>query len=187
MTMTRVFLLLVLGAVGLTLTAPVAAQELPVNETATPEPENTKVIEVDGTTTVTGYRIVNGSTMVLEIDAQVPRPVTVTDSGTIAKAMIEGGDRAAVKVPRRSLTLDKGSNVVRMDVTKVEGMAAVTVSTSEGMVFLRVGKLDGFEPPVEWSTVQFLLVGVGVGSVSSTYWFVKRKRDREEKGVERTL
>ena len=185
--MTRFSFLLVLLAVGLTLTPPVGAQELPTNETETPEPTETKTIEIDATTSVKDFRMANGSTMILSLESDVPTRITVTDSGAIAQAMIEGGDRAAISVPRRSMNLDRGETTVRMDVTRVDGMAAVTVSTNDGMVFLRIGKLQGFNPPVEWSTVQFLLVGVGIGSVSSTYWLVKRKREKEEKGVERTL
>lgn len=148
------------------------------------EPE-TYVQEVDSETRIVEWSYVedrDGFEIVFEANSS--KRITITEavqfsegsgSGRIYQERIpEGQTRIFVSVPRRA------------------GQAAVTMTTPRSIAenrytFISTGQADPNRPPITFQRAQLLVILAGFGGVGLTYGMIKKRREDEEKAIEKIL
>lgn len=149
----------------------VAQEHAEGNETGTYE------IAIDDQTRVVSSSWDDGIvTMVVEAD--VPRRVTVTD----ASQEISG----AIDIRRTRTTVPGGQRAeISFEVENADN-AAVTVQAGEGIVGLGKQSNAGYDPgPVPFSAAVIGVALASVGTGGATFVLVRRRRETDEKTVER--
>jgi len=174
-----VVLTLTLGATGT-----VAAQE------TTPEPENVSVdVSVGGsgveecTERITARLSICSATFedgtaTLVFDSVGVQRLTLTDAG----AFVEGG-----QVNRQYISVYDGRNTVEFSATKVSGFAGVAIDTGGILYAKKITDIQTTGPAISYQNVQGLVALTALSAAAFTFRTVKRRREAENKEVERIL
>lgn len=173
-------LALLAGAVG-----PVAAQAAPNNTTdqATDQAAdrvNSTGVRIDENTVIL-KRSYNEDTgrATLKIRSETLQEIVLTDSG----AFVEGGE-----VAQNSQLLKPGETAkISVSVTKTHGLVGVGVNTKTTLYAVVIEDIETDRQPVDYGTVQMLLLMAATGGAGMTYRVVKKRREDEDKGAERVL
>jgi len=176
-----IFCVLTVVAAGIVSAPAVAAQEgtptttatgtVSANATATPVGEDV-TISISPTTRITEWRY-EGGTWVVDLESDVPTRVTLTDAAAVGRILSEGSGPASGTARYETRNLGTGTTTVRFTGEQYEGMAAVTISSTNGnqMAVLRTDSLDGGSSYIRQSSAG-LLVGI---AVIGTGWFTWRR------------
>jgi len=155
------------------------------NESGEIAAESNVLEDVDGNVELVGWQYEAHGEFVLEFRAERHATVTVaeavqfsegTGQGSLVQQRLMGGETTTVVVP----------------VDPPGEHAAVTITTDrsikqERFTYVSTGQAETTNPPVEWGTVQLLLLAVGVGTSYVTHRTTRRKMDDETEEVERIL
>lgn len=190
---TLIFCALVLLAAGLA-PAGVAAQDNTTvtrtassTDTVTPTEEN-EPISISPTTEVTDWKY-RGGTWVVEVESDVPTRVTLTDAAAVGRVLSEGSGPASGTARYETRNLGTGTKTIRFTAEEYEGMAAVTISATNGnqMAVIRTDSLGGGSSYVKQSTAGLLVGGAVIGTGWLTLRRLKKRLEDESKEVERHL
>ena len=164
-------------ATALTLTGAASAQsaEVSANE-STPEAVEGSV----GPITIVDYELRDG-TMRLTLDVDEPTPYALSDA--LAGTQSSG----VTQIPVKQGAISAGRQTLRLDVTVLQGAGAVTLSTPNGAVRIQSGDVGLGDALIPASTVRVLLLGTAVGVGGFIFRTVRKKREDEDKEVERVL
>lgn len=152
---------------------PAAAQS---NHTATPEPAAGSV----GPITILDYGL-EEETMTLTLN--VERPTAYALSDALAGLRQEG----VSEVPVKQGTLSEGRQTLSLAVTVVDDAGAVTLSTPAQAVRIQTAPVGTGRSDVDYETAQAIVGGSALFGATGVFYWVKRKRDEEQKDAERIL
>lgn len=151
---------------GVTTVAGQSADDLPGNETNTPEPVEGTVGPID----ILDYQLQDG-TMTIVVEARQPTAVAISDA---LAGLREGG---VTSVPMKQETLRSGRQELTLAVSVVDGAGAVTISTPGDAVRIQTDAVGAGRPPVAF---QQALLAVLVSGVGAGYYSYRRTRDEFE-------
>lgn len=173
----RTVLTAIAGAAATGAAGTASAQEATETETTSPTPEGEIVsVELGPVVTIRTWDYRDGR-FVLELAADYPTSIKITDTGAIMKAMTEGSGKSSTKIPTRGYSLDSDGTTVRFEPVAFDDAYAITVASSKGAALLRTDSVDAGSPAVEYSTAGALTAGAAIG----TGWFsFKRSREKME-------
>lgn len=175
-----IFCVAVAVAVVTLVVAVPAAATIDDAENATDELEDdpTYLIEIDDDVRVVDADMSDDRTIVVTLEADESRQVAVTD----ASQEIDG----AVDINYQQQSIPEGETEIEMRVAN-PSQPAITIATTESMVGIGDQEFDADRPAVAWQTVQGLLLVTAVAAVGITTRVVAKKREDEQKEVERIL
>jgi hypothetical protein len=126
-----------------------------------------------------GSKYENGAAVV-ELLSDGPDSLTLTD---VAKFM-KGGE-----MNRGTVTIYEGRNTVRFPATRHKGFSGVSIDTGNTLYAVPITQVQNqsSRPAISYGNVQGLLAVTAVGAGAFTFLSVRRKRDDEDKDVERIL
>jgi hypothetical protein len=139
--------------------------------TTTEEPDPIK--GTVGPIEIQDYRVENGQ-MVLEINAERPTPIALSDS----LAGLEGG--GVTQIPLKQQVIPAGEQELRLDVTVRDGTAAVTLSTRTDAARIQTGTITTSRPSVPWGTVTGLIALTFGATAYVTYRGVRKKYEEND-------
>lgn len=167
-------------SLGLTLTGTATAQnggvEVSTNQTDTPDAIEGNVGPIE----IRDYEL-RGTTMVLTVQVNEPTPYALSDA--LAGTQSEG----VTNVPVKQGALDSGRQTLKLDVQTIEEAGAVTLSTPNNAVRIQSGSVGVGTALIPASTVRMLVLGTAIGAAGFTFRTVRKRREDEEKEVERIL
>lgn len=114
---------------------------------------------------------------VLELNADYPTSIKITDTGAVMRAMTEGSGQTATKIPTRGYSLGSDTTTVRFEPVDFNGAYAITVASAKGAALLRTDSVDAGESTVKYSTAGALTASAAVGT---GYLSFKRSREKLE-------
>ncbi|WGI17960.1 hypothetical protein [Methanonatronarchaeum sp. AMET-Sl] len=147
----------------------VSAEELEVSEGS--------VVEVDEVTRVLGYEY-SGGVLFIELESDLSQSVKVVDS------MLGVGGEGVTQVPVQSFLLERGHNVIEVEVVEFRGDFAVSLSTSRALVV--VSGDSGFllfDGDADWSYVQVAGVSGFLSTLVLLGVLAYRKKGEEDEEV----
>ena len=148
------------------------------------EPE-TYAQEIDGDTRLVSWsydREREGFSLLFETDASTR--ITLTEAVQFG----EGSGSGRIYAHR----LPEGQTRVFVSVAPRAGQAALTMTTPGSIeqnrfAYVSTGQTAPDRPPISYERAQILIVFAGFGGAGLTYRVVKKRREDEEKSVERIL
>lgn len=177
----RQYLIVAIFCVAVVAVAAGGAAAVDDPENATDELEEddpTYLIEIDDDVRVVSADMSDDRTIVVTLEADESRQVAITD----ASQEIDG----AVDINYKQQSIPEGETEIEMRVAN-PSQPAITIATTESMVGIGDQEFDADRPAVAWQTVQGLLLVTAVAAVGITTRVVAKKREDEQKEVERIL
>lgn len=123
----------------------------------------------------------DGEKFVLEVEADYPVAIKITDTGAVMRAMTEGSGSTATKIPTRGYSLGSEPTTIRFDSVPFDDAHAITVASSNGAALLRTDAVNAGSPAVEYSTAGALTAGAAVGT---GYYSFKKSREKMDESDE---
>lgn len=157
-----------------------SAQE--ANETApTDTPEGPEIaVELGPVVTVRSWEYTDGS-FVLELEADYPTSIKITDTGAVMRAMTEGSGATATKIPTRGYSIGSEKTRITFEPVEFDGAYAITVASAKGAALLRTDSVEAGAATVKYSTAGALTASAAVGT---GYLSFKRSREKLEESDE---
>ncbi|MXR39804.1 hypothetical protein GRX01_00310 [Halobaculum sp. WSA2] len=159
-----------------------SAQENATNATtSTDTPEGPEIaVELGPVVTVRSWEYTDGR-FELELVADYPTSVKITDTGAIMDAMTAGDGTSATRIPTRGYSIESEPTRITFEPVEFDGAYAITVASAKGAALLRTDSVDAGSPTVAYSTAGALTASAAVGT---GYLSFKRSREKLEESDE---
>lgn len=158
--------LLAIPIAGAAVTAPPPVSNETATETSTPAPESTLSIPLNEVVTVTEWEHKNGSFYVT-VESDLYTELVVSDSMALVRS-IDGGSESggSVEVPKRSYTLDEGTQTIIFDSSSYKGESAITLNVEGGSYVLYTGATDSrlIPGPISMPMLQAGILGASIST-----------------------
>ena len=179
---TRRTVLAALGGAAATVAGAGSASAQEANETTSMDtPEGPEIaVELGPVVTVRTWEYTDGS-FVLDVEADYPTSIKITDTGAIMNAMTEGSGATATEIPTRGYSVGTDMTRITFEPVAFDGAYAITVASAKGAALLRTDSVDAGSPTVAYSTAGALTAGAAVGT---GYYSFKRSREKLDESDE---
>jgi len=131
-----------------------------------------------------GLRLCNATyengAAVVELLSEEPDRLTLTDTARF----MQGGE-----MTRETVTVYEGRNTVRFPATRYKGFSGVSVDTGDTLYAVPITQVQNStsRPSISYGNAQGLVALTALGAGGVTFWGVRKRREKEDKDVERVL